>query len=258
MSHAGESASAAAKSSTLYVGVWVERPAVGRRVDRRTHRLEIVAHDEQRATRSNRVQQVVNTAAIGCAGDRCVLRRHEVERCGLEGIECVRVRVMALDAQTAALGLVVDPVQRALRDVTRRHVPTLLGQPERVAALAGADVEGAARGEAADLLDECAVRVPAPHLVAPVSMIPVGLVGRWSGCGSDVVVGETEADHGADPAAVGGGLQHLLARIGHVAGRVEARYGRRPGRVRLHEVSEPGRVRRWLADRAPRTVRRAP
>ena len=51
-----------------------------------------------------------------------------------------------------------------------------------------------------------------------------------------------EADHGADPAAVGGGLQHLLARIGHVAGRVEARYRRRPGRVRLHEVPEPGRV----------------
>ena len=153
---------------------------------------------------------------------------------------------MALDAQTAALGLGVDPVQRALRDVTRRHVPTLLGQPERVAALAGADVECAAGGEAADLVDERAVRVAAPHLVAPVAVIPVGLVGRWSGGGSDVVVGETEADHGADPAAVGGGLQHLLARIGHVAGRVEARYGRCPGRVGLHEVSEPGRVRRWL------------
>ena len=71
------------------VGVWVERPAVGRRVDRRTHRVEIVAHDEQRAPRSNRVQQVVHTAAVGCAGDRCVLRRNEVERCGLEGTDAL-------------------------------------------------------------------------------------------------------------------------------------------------------------------------
>ncbi len=73
-------------------------------------------------------------------------------------------------------------------------------------------------------------------------MIPVGLVGRWAGCGPEVVVGEAEADHGADPAAVGGGLQHLLARIGHIAGRVEARYHRCPGGVGLHEVAESGRV----------------
>ena len=110
-----------------------------------------MADDEQRATRCNRVQDVANTAAIGCARDRRVLRRHEVERCGFEGIERVRVGVMALDGQTAALGLVVDPVERTLGDVTRRHLPALLGQPERVAALAGADVEGAARGEVADL-----------------------------------------------------------------------------------------------------------
>ena len=100
--------------------------------------------------------------------------------------------------------------------------------------------------EAAGLVDEGAVRVTAPHLVAPVAMIPVGLVGRWSGCGSDVVVGETEADHGADPAAMRGRLQHLLARVGHVASGVEARYCRFPGRVRLHEVSEPARVGHWL------------
>ena len=50
----------------------------------------------------------------------------------------------------------------------------------------------------------------------------------------------------ADPAAVGGGLQHLLARVGHVAGGVEARHRRRPGRVGLDEVAEPGRVRRRL------------
>jgi DNA-binding XRE family transcriptional regulator/quercetin dioxygenase-like cupin family protein len=153
--------------------------------------------------------------------------------------------MMGLDAQTAALGLGVDAVERAPRDVSRSHAPTLLGQPERVAALAGADVECAARGEAADLFDERAVRVTGPHAFAPVTVIPVRLVGRWSGSGFDVVVGETEADHGADPAAVGGGLQHLLARISHVAGRIDARYCRCAGCVGLHEVPEPGWVSGW-------------
>ena len=214
------------------------------RVDRRAHRLEVVAHDEERAARGDRVEQVADAAAVGRAGDRRVLRRHEVERRALERVERVGVGVMALDPQTATLGLGGDAVQRPLRDVARGHVPALLGQPDRIAALAGADVERAAGGEAADLVDERAVGVAAPHLVAAVAVIPVGLVGRWSGGGLDVVVGEAEADHRADPAAVGRSLQHLLARVGHVAGGVEARYRRRPGRVRLDEVPEPGRVRR--------------
>ena len=80
---------------------------MGQRVDRRAHRLEIVADHEQRPTRSDRVQQVANTAAIGSAGNRCVLRRHEVERSGFVRIERVCDRVVALDAYTAALGLEV-------------------------------------------------------------------------------------------------------------------------------------------------------
>ena len=113
-------------------------------------------------------------------------------------------------------------------------------------------------GEAADLVDERAVRVAAPHLVAAVAVIPVGLVGRRSGGGLDVLVGEAEADHAADPAAVGGGLQHLLARVGHVAGRVEPRHRRRAGRVGLDEVAEPGRVRRRLETERRERLRRAP
>ena len=61
-----------------------------------------------------------------------------------ERAERVGIGVVALDGQPAALGLGGDPVERALGDVARRHPPALLGQPERVAALAGADVEGAA------------------------------------------------------------------------------------------------------------------
>ena len=43
----------------------------------------------------------------------------------------------------------------------------------------------------------------------------------------------------ADAAAVGGRLQYLLARVGHVAGGVEAGYRRLPARIGLDEVPEP-------------------
>jgi hypothetical protein len=87
---------------------------VDQRVDRCAHRLEIVAHDEQRAPRSHGVEQVVHAAPIGSTWDRGVLRRHEVEHASFECVECVRVRVEALDAQAAALDLGGDPGQRAL------------------------------------------------------------------------------------------------------------------------------------------------
>jgi len=80
-----------------HVGIRIEGPAVGPCVDRCTHRLEIVAHHQERATGRYRVQQVVNRAAIGSAVNRCVLRRHEVECFAFERVECVRIGVMALD-----------------------------------------------------------------------------------------------------------------------------------------------------------------
>ena len=43
--------------------------------------------------------------------------------------------------------------------------------------LAGADVKCSAWSHATDLVDECAVGVAAPDLLAPVAMVPVGLVG---------------------------------------------------------------------------------
>ena len=68
----------------------------------------------------------------------------------------------------------------------------MLGQPEGVGALAGADVERPAGGEAAGLVDERAVGVAAPDPVAAVTVIPIGFVGRWSGGGSDVLVGNPD------------------------------------------------------------------
>ena len=92
-------------------------------------------------------------------------------------IEHHRADATALDPQTATLCRGGDAVQCPLRDVARGHVPTLLGQPDRVAALPGTDVERAASGKAVDLVDECAVGVAAPHRIAPVAAIPVGLDG---------------------------------------------------------------------------------
>ncbi len=119
----------------------------------------------------------------------------------------------------------------------------MLCEPDGIAALAGADVESTAGSETDDLVDQRAVRVAAPHLVASVAVIPVGFVAGWPGGRFDVFVGEAEADHGPGAAAIGGGGQHLLARIRHVSGRVQTGNRRRSGRIRLDEIAEPGRVR---------------
>ena len=101
---------------------------------------------------------------------------HEIERIGSERIESIRVHVKAPDVEPLPRGLGVDSIQRPLRDITRCHLPTLPGEPQRVTAFAGADVECSARGQSADLVDHCAVRVAAPELLSPVAMIPIGLV----------------------------------------------------------------------------------
>ena len=74
------SASAVGEVVDPDVGVGVERPAVVGGVDRVAHRFEVVADDEERAAGGNRVEEVVDAAAVGCAGDRRVLGRDEVER----------------------------------------------------------------------------------------------------------------------------------------------------------------------------------
>ena len=75
-------------------------------------------------------------------------------------------------------------------------------------------------------------------------MVPVLLVGGWSGRGVQILLREAEADHGAHPTAGCSSLQHLLTLVSDVARGVEARNRRRAGCVCLHEVSDPARVRR--------------
>ncbi len=159
-----------------YVGIGVEGLTVFVGVDRRTHRFEIVADDEQRAAWRHRGEQVVDAAVVGGARDGRVLRCDEVEGFDLERAVCVGVGVVARDGHSALIGGRGDTVERALRDVVGGDIPAVLGEPDRVAALAGSDVERAARGQAGDLVDERAVGVAAPQLAAGVAVVPVGLV----------------------------------------------------------------------------------
>ena len=93
----------------------------------------------------------------------------------------------------------------------------MFGEPDRVGALAGADVQRPTWRETGDLVHEGAVRVAAPHPFAAVPVVPVGRVRGSGRRGPSVFVREAEADHGAGTAAVCCGLQDLLGRIGDVA-----------------------------------------
>ena len=53
--------------------------------------------------------------------------------------------------------------ERGVGEVDRGDVPALLGEPDRVPALAGSEVESTADGEAGDLRDEEPVRLGTPH-----------------------------------------------------------------------------------------------
>ncbi len=130
----------------------------------------------------------------------------------------------------------------------------MFGEPDRVAALAGADVKSRAGGQAGDLVDEGSVRVAAPPLFAAVPMVPVGLVGRCSAAVLQVVFGQVKTDHGGDFATCRCCGQHLLAGVGDVAGSVETRHVGRPVRVGLdivaqsagvHDRVQPQRVERF-------------
>ncbi len=213
-------------------------------VDRCAHRFEVVADHDQGAAGCDGGEQVVDAASVGGARDRCVERRHQVEGGAPEGLVGVGVGGQALDRQVAFGRGSRAPVECPLGDVGCGDPPALLSEPDRVAAFSGADVECTTGSQVGDLVDEGAVRVAAPGRLPVVAMVPVGLVGRWPGRGVQVVAGETEADHPADPAAGGRGEQHLLARVGDVAGGVEPGNRGLAGRGGLDHVAEPGRVRR--------------
>ena len=129
-------------------------------------------------------------------------------------------------------------------DVAGRDLPASLGEPDRIAALAGADVEGAAWRKVADLVQERPVRVATPHRrVAAVAVVPVGFVTRGADGSQQIFVGQAERDRGADAAAVCRRGEHLHAGVGHVARCVQAGNGGLTHRVDLHDVAHAGDVR---------------
>ena len=76
------------------VGVGVEQSAVAGGVDRLPHRCEVVADDEERATFGDGGEDVVDAAVVGCARDRRVVGRDEIERLRRVRVEAVGVGVV--------------------------------------------------------------------------------------------------------------------------------------------------------------------
>jgi len=76
-------------------------------------------------------------------------------------------------------------------------------------------------------------------------VLPVRRLARRAGGGAYVLVGEAERDDPADPAAVRRRLQHLLARVSHVASRVDARHCGGARVVDDEDLAEPARVGFW-------------
>ena len=158
-------------------------------------------------------------------------------------------RALASDGLVSNVALILgvagaDPVEGPPGDVAGRHGPALLRPPDRVAALPRPDVECPTRFEVDDLVDEGAVRVAAPHPLAAVAVVPVGLVRRGPAGGPHVLLGEVEADPGAHPAPIGSRLEHLVARIGDVARGVQPLHRGGSVGIGLHALAEAAGVRR--------------
>ena len=112
------------------------------------HRFEVVTDDEERATDSDGGEEIVDASAVGCARDRRVLGRHEIERPRRVRVEAVGIGVVAVDRQATLVRHGRDAVQGALGDVAGGDVPSMFGEPDGVAAFAGTDVEHPTRLEA--------------------------------------------------------------------------------------------------------------
>ena len=85
------------------------------------------------------------------------------------------------DVRAGLLGVSRSPLERDGGQVDGDHVPPAAGQPDRVGALAGADVERVAGEQFARLGDQVRVGVAAPERVfRPVPLIP-GFLAEWVG-----------------------------------------------------------------------------
>jgi hypothetical protein len=104
------------------------------------------------------------------------LRRHQLEYATRKA----PVQIVALKVDT--IGEIADhcvgrcPIQCGLRDVHRRHVPAVLGEPHRVGSLTATEIERAARRHRLDHLGQPDVHPSTPHPIAFAVVLFPGLL----------------------------------------------------------------------------------
>ncbi len=140
-------------------------------------------------------------------------------------------------------GLVAAALERDPGDVERIDRPAAFGEPDRVGALAGSDVERPARREFSGVGHELRVGVAAPDAIGrSVTFVPERLVHhRDVGVGGavgghrvvGVVVGEVGVDHRPGQVAGTDHVDHRRGDVDDVAGRPHPGDGGLPRRRRF-------------------------
>src|ERR1700757_980585 len=104
------------------------------------------------------------------------LNRHQVEYARRKTLrQIVPLKVDAVREITRR-GVHRRPVQCGLRDVRRRHMPAVLGEPHRIGALAATEIECAARRHGLDQLGQPDVHPSTPYPFACTVVLFPGLL----------------------------------------------------------------------------------
>ncbi len=157
---------------------------------------EVVAGEQQGAAGGDGVEQAAQCRVVRPARKREVVDGHEVERAGRgrrDGQVGARERHAVRDVRGRGGGA----FQGRRGDVHRGDPPAVPGQPQRVGALAAADVECLPRRHAGDLGDEHLVGCAAEQLLtAAVLLVPVlgvhGCSSSWADGGAATARGAAD------------------------------------------------------------------
>jgi len=143
---------------------------------------EIVVDGQEQPARAHRVEQRPHSGLAGGLGQRRILHRQQVERPGRE--RCAQgIPADPLDDGVGPFGCLPRPDHCHLGDLDCGDRPATARQPDRVSALAAADVERPARREADDFGDEPPIRASAPPrtIALAVPRVPFGGLRRRAG-----------------------------------------------------------------------------